>query len=313
MPAQRQISPAFLNGPFTAAAFVDAGFSKKLLLAKRFTRWHPRVWVSSSYEMTHADRREAARLALPPHARMTGITRIQDLGLDHGDRTPLHFVVEGDLHLDLEGITLHRTAQMPPTDDRGVTPAPAFVAYCVDARVIDAIAVGDWLLYWKHMSLDELADLVTEQPWRNGAAQARSVLPSLITNSRSLPESKLRIIFDASGIAGLEPNAPYEMPSGRVVEVDLLHRGCRFAIEYDGSHHQTERGQYLKDIDRYEAFRDAELRYKLVTKEHMHYPKGVVLNIYHRLLDRGYDGPAPEFGTRWQSIFQKIRPAPSGG
>ena len=302
-----------MRGPFTSAAFVAAGFSKKILLSKRFTRWHPRVWVSSTYEMTQADRREAARLALPERARMTGITRIQDLGLDYGDDAPLHFVVEGALHLALEGIMLHRTVQMPPTDDRGVTPAAAFVAYCVGARVIDAIAVGDWLLYGRHMSLDELADLVTEQPWRNGAAQALSALPYLITNSRSLPESKLRVIFGASEIAGLEPNAPFEMPDGRVVEVDLLHRGCRFAIEYDGSHHQTQRGQYLKDIDRYEAFRDAELTYKLVTKEHMHYPKGVVLNIYHRLLDRGYDGPAPEFGMRWRSIFQDIRPSASGG
>lgn len=35
-------------------------------------------------------------------ARTTGITRLQQLGLDHGPRDVLHFVVEGDYGLAVE-------------------------------------------------------------------------------------------------------------------------------------------------------------------------------------------------------------------
>jgi len=309
MAAPSPVEPTFLTRPFTVAEFTASGYSAKLLRSRRFIRCHPRVWVSARHVMSPGDRREAARLALPCQARMTDITRIQDLGLDFGDPSPLHFVVDHDLHIDIEGIMLHRTAAMPPSDGRAVTPAAAFVAYCSHARVIDAIGVGDWLLHWRHMTVSEVADLVASQPWRNGAAQARRVIPSLTARSRSIPESQLRVIFGASGITGLEVNAPFETPGGRPLEIDLLVRDCQFAIEYEGTHHQSDRGQYLKDIDRHGLFREAGLHYTLVTKEHMHYPRSVVLSIHRRLLERGYDGPPPDFGQRWHAAFAAIRPA----
>ncbi|MGZ5405291.1 MAG: hypothetical protein ACXWDL_11635, partial [Nocardioides sp.] len=84
---------------------------------------------------------------------MTGLTRIQELGLDLGPRWPLRFVVEGDLHLAVEGVFLHRTKRLPPDAHGMATPAAAYLAYCRRARVIDAIKVGDWLLHRCHMRL----------------------------------------------------------------------------------------------------------------------------------------------------------------
>lgn len=308
MAAPSPVEPGFLTRPFTLTEFTASGYSAKILRSKRFIRCHPQVWVSAHHVMSPGDRREAARLALPSQARMTDITRIQDLGLDYGEPSPLHFVVDHDLHLDIEGIMLHRTAEMPPSDGRAVTPAAAFVAYCSHARVIDAVGVGDWLLHWGHMSMSELADLTAGQRWRNGAVQARRVIPSLSARSRSVPESQLRVIFGASGITGLEVNAPFDTDAGRTLEIDLLVRGCRFAIEYEGTHHQSDRDQYLKDIDRHALFRELGLHYTLVTKEHMRYPRSVVLSTHRRLLERGYDGPPPHFGQRWHAAFEPIRP-----
>ena len=69
--------------------------------------------------MTDADWVEAARLALPCRARLTGITRLQQLGLGlRSAQVPLHFVIEGELHLDIDGIFLHRTKRLAPTDER---------------------------------------------------------------------------------------------------------------------------------------------------------------------------------------------------
>jgi hypothetical protein len=123
---------------------MEMGVSKTMLAGSRFVRVHPRVWRHRGHVMTWADDLEAARLALPPFARPTGLTRIQMLGLDHGPRRPLHFVVQGDLHLALDGIFLHRTLALAPCDEYGVTPTAAYLAWCATARAIDAIAVGDW-------------------------------------------------------------------------------------------------------------------------------------------------------------------------
>src|SRR4029079_17694731 len=92
----------------------------------------------------------AGRLALPSHVHLTGISRIQQLGLDFGPRWPIRFVVESDLHLVVPGIFLHRTVRLPPTDAVGVAVPGAFIAYCARARAIDAIKVGDWLLHEEH-------------------------------------------------------------------------------------------------------------------------------------------------------------------
>lgn len=309
MAAPIPIAHQFLSGPFCSAEFVGAGYSEKVLRSRRFMRPYPRVWVSTSHEMTARDRRQAARLALPADARMTGITRIQELGLDFGDECPVHFVVDRDLHIDIAGITLHRTVEMPPADEDAVSPAAAFIAYCAEASVIDAIGVGDWLLHWHHMALSELGELIAMQPWRNGATEARCIFPRLTSRSRSVPESRLRVLMLASGITGLEVNAAFETPDGRPLEIDLLVRSLPFAIEYDGSHHQRDRSQYLKDIDRHAALREAGVHYEIVTKEHMRSPRALALMLHRRLVSRGYDGPPPDFGRRWQAVFEKIRPS----
>ncbi len=64
-----------------------------MLRGKRFVRQYDGVWRHRDHAMTAADWLEAARLALPADARVTGITRLQLLGLDFGPRLPLRFVV----------------------------------------------------------------------------------------------------------------------------------------------------------------------------------------------------------------------------
>jgi hypothetical protein len=116
-------------GPFSRKEALAAGVTKAMFAAGRLVRIFPRVWRLASHEMTDADWIKAARLALPVRARLTGITRIQELGLDFGPRFPLHFVIEGDLHIDLDEIFLHRTKKLAPHDELCVTAAAAFIFY----------------------------------------------------------------------------------------------------------------------------------------------------------------------------------------
>ncbi len=305
MPPIPRIPEEFRHRPFSTHEATRAGLTRKQLCGRSFRRVFPRVWVHVAYEMTHADWIEAARIALTDRAELTGITRIQALGLRFGPLRPLRFVVVGDLHIDIDGVFLHRTRRLPPTDDVGVTPAGAFIAYCATARVIDAIQVGDWLAYHGHMSVLELCEVASGDRWRAGASEALWVARHLHPESRSLPESQVRALTGFAGLPAPEVNAQLDV-DGRVVIIDLLWRRWRLALEYEGSQHQTDRTQYLADIDRYGILREIGLRYVQVTKEHLARPRSLVLRLDEFLRRGGYDGPPPVFAGQWTSLFGPI-------
>jgi len=305
MPPIPRVPDAFRHRPFGVHEAAEAGLTRKQLCGRSFRRLLPRVWVHVDHVMTHADWIEAARIALTDRAELTGITRIQALGLDFGPKRPLRFVVAGDLHIDLDGVFLHRTRCLPPTDGLGVTPTSAFVSYCANARVIDAIQVGDWLAYHGHMSVIGLRELAARDRWRDGAAEALWVSRYVSAAARSLPESQVRAMAVFAGLPPPEVNERLVL-HGRAVIIDLLWRRWLLAVEYEGSHHQTDRTQYLSDIDRFGLLREVGLRYLQVTKEDLARPQSLVLRMYEYLRRGGYDGPAPMFGPGWARLFDPI-------
>jgi hypothetical protein len=307
--AMRDIPAALMCGPFSRATATQLGVSKSMFAGQRFVRLHPRVWRHRDHVMTWSDEVAAARLALPEAARPTHLTRIQMLGLDQGPRRPLHFVMQSDLHLALHGIFLHRTVELAPCDEYGVVPAAAYLACCVDARVIDAMAVGDWLIHQGHMTVDELVDLALSAPWRDGADEALWVADLLDGRSRSIKESELRAVLVASGLPTPQPNHPVALGGDAVAIGDLVFRPWGLVVEYEGSHHQVDRRQYNADIERFALFRDHDVPYLQVTNESLARPQTLVGTVYRRLLRLGYVGPAPQFGEAWTTLFRPIRRA----
>lgn len=301
----RPVPENLMNRPFSRTEAAAAGVTGRMLRGQRFVRVLPRVYRHRDHPMTDDDWVEAATLALPERARLTGITRIQRLGLDFGPRLPVRFVVEGDLHLAFDEIFLHRTTRLPPVDDTGVTPAAAFLAYCRLARVIDAIRVGDWLLHHGHTSPDEVHGLALAEPWRDGADEALWILAHLDGDSRSLPESETRAILKFAGLPEVEVNR--QLPIQEVVVIaDLVYPRWRTVVEYEGSHHQQDRGQYVSDIGRYAVMRRRDFGYVQVTKEKLSRPRTLVGEVHRELISRGYDGPPPAFGHEWVTLFQRI-------
>lgn len=306
--ATNPLPPDLGPGPFSRKEATAAGVTKAMFAAVRMVRIFPRVWRMAEHEMTDADWVKAARLTLPDKARLTGITRIQQLGLDFGPRFPLHFVIEGDLHIDIDEIFLHRTKKLAPHDDLCVTAAAAFLFYCSHARVIDAIKVGDWLLYWGHMTIEEVRELALAALWRDGAHEAIWILEYLDARSRSLKESETRAVVEFAGLPRPEVNVELTLPEGEPVVIgDLLFRPWGLLLEYEGEHHQVERLQYASDIDRYEVVRRNHVPYLQVTNERLAQPRKLVLAVHRELTELGYDGPAPVFGERWRSLFRPIR------
>ena len=296
-------------GPFTRRQALAAGFSSRMLQGHGFVRLFPSVWRRAGYEMTDADWVQAARLALPEDAHLTGISLIQELGLDYGPRKPIHFVVAGDLHLSFDGVFLHRTKALAPLQEGDVCVEAAFMSYCVQCRVIDAIKVGDWLLHNDHMDLGRLEALATAHPWRDGAYEALWVLEHLDPDSWSLKESETRAVLVFGGLPRPACNQRLREITARKVVVDLLYRTHGVAVEFEGEQHQLDRRQYTKDLDRYALMRRAAVSYCQVTNEKLQQPRRLVLEVHRELVARGYDGPAPVFGERWKTLFRSLRAA----
>lgn len=292
--------------PFSRAQALAAGLTPRMLTAKRFVRVMPTVYRSRDHRMTDGDWVAAAVLALPGRAHLTGITRIQRLGLDYGPRLPVRMVVEGDLHLAVRHVFLHRTKRLPPTDEDGVVPAAAFIAYCRLARVVDAIKVGDWLLHHRHMTLQEVHDLSVLEQWRAGADEALWVLDHLDGDARSLPESETRAVLSFAGLPVPGVNRTLRLAEDLVLIGDLVYERWRLVVEYEGAHHQEDRGQYVSDLDRYAVMRNHQIGYVQVTHEKLRRPRSLVGEVFRELVRRGYDGPPPSFHGAWELLHARI-------
>ena len=296
----------FRTRPFTRAEALRGGITRGVLQGPQFRRLYDGVYCHVDHQPSFADRLAAAKLALPESARTTGITRIQELGIDYGPRCPLHFVVEGDLHLAIDGVFLHRTVKSPPQDDSGITAAAAYVAYCAEARTIDAIKVGCELLRLGLLDLHALDQILREEKWRRGVPETTYVLRYLTDRCRSMPEAELLAYVVASRLASPQVNEQVEIAPGVRVTPDLWFASLRAAAEYEGSQHQEDRAQYNADIDRYAAYRRHDVAYELVTKERLRTPKSAMRALHALLVSRGYEGPPPEFGAEWDALFMRL-------
>jgi hypothetical protein len=302
----RPLPPELALGPFTRQQARALGVTDRQLDGGRFVRIYPRVFRLATHVMSDGDWGAAARLILPSTAHLTGISRIQQLGLDFGPRLPVRFVVEGDLHLAFENVFLHRTKRLPPTDNDGVCVEAAFAAYCARARVIDAIQVGDWLLNHGHTTIGRLRDYALSCLWRDGADEAVWVADHLDPRSRSLKESETRAVLCFAGLPTPVCNPTLPITERVVVIGDLWYPEWRVLVEYEGSQHQAERAVYLGDLDRHDLLWRAGIRYVLVTKERLAHARTLVGIVYRELVDAGYVGPPPSFGVQWELLFRGV-------
>jgi hypothetical protein len=305
----RLIPHQLLTGVFTRAQARELGMTDAMLEGSRFVRVLPRVWRATDYVMHDDDWVRAARLALPTRAHLTGLSRIQASGLDFGPRLPVRFVIEGELHLAFDNVFLHRTKKLPPIDELGVVVSAAFISYCAQARVVDAIKVGDWLLHGEHMSVVDIRTLALAELWRPGADEAIWVLEHLDERARSLPESETRAILTFAGLPRAKVNLPIELEEGITVIGDLVYREWGLFVEYEGAHHQQDRSVYSVDVDRYASLRAHELRYVQVTKEKLRHARTLAGEVFRQLLVGGYTGPPPSFRGQWELLWLPVRAA----
>jgi hypothetical protein len=153
------------------------------------------------------------------------------------------------------------------------------------------VAAGDSLLGGRHplVSLDELRLEVEERAGRRGAARLRNALSLMRVGAESPKETELRLLLHRAGFP--EPELNIDILSRRGVFIargDIVYRWCKLLVEYDGSQHATDRGQYVRDVERGENLERAGWRTVRVLKEHMRAPDDVVARVAKVLRARGW-------------------------
>jgi hypothetical protein len=87
-----------------------------------------------------------------------------------------------------------------------------------------------------------------------GILAARRAAGLVREGSDSPQESRVRLALLAAGLPEPELNPVIRDAEGRFVgRVDMLYRGARVVVEYDGDQHRTDRHQYDRDIRRIDA------------------------------------------------------------
>lgn len=302
MPIRYPVPPDLLDRPFTYQQALDAGLTDRVVRGPRFQRLFQGIYVSASHEMTHHDWLRAAQLAAPEHAHLSHVSRIQAAGLDVGERRPVHFTTAIDSSAKRDGIFVHRTDELPPLDDVGVTPAAALIGYAAMATALDVIVAADWLLHRELTSIEEIHAHTVHDPWRPGADAVTRLLSEFDGRAASPPESKCRLFLVFAGLPRPDVNVPVlDDPNSPIS--DLLIRAWRTAIEYEGLQHFTDPSQMKRDIERYAAMRSAGVSYVQAYDHKLRSPKAFVLEVDAALRSQGFVGPRPDFGTRWKSLF----------
>ena len=86
--------------------------------------------------------------------------------------------------------------------------------------------------------------------------------------------------------------------------VDLVYLAYKLIIEYEGDQHRTDRHRWNADIDRNEDFARDNWTLIRITSARARWPRHVVQKVDQALRANGYEGPEPDFGELWISLFE---------
>ena len=140
-----------------------------------------------------------------------------------------------------------------------------------------------------------------------GVVLARAAVRLVRERVDSPRETWLRICLVLAGLPVPECNLVIGDGQGPIGRVDLVYLAYKLIIEHEGHQHRTDRNQWNPDIDRQED--SAHDRWPLirVTSERARWPRQLVRAIHQALRASGYDGPEPECGELWVSLFGRVR------
>jgi hypothetical protein len=296
--------PPSLNGqPFKTGDALALGLSWKTLQGTRFRRLAKGVYVAAATSDSHLVRLRGVMLALPPETIATGVTGLQKHGVYVCALLPMTFATTHPRQVRRPDLKVMRLKVLPPHRDGMASPEHCWLIAASALNLLDLVTAGDWLLRRRRTTLARLQTAVQEYKGR-GIVLARTAVRLVRERVDSPRESWLRLCLVLAGLPTPECNliiGDDQRPIGRV---DLVYVAYKVIIEYEGDQHRTDRNQWNADIDRHEDFARDNWTLIRVTSERTRWPRQIVRGVYKALKANGYDGPEPEFGPLWTSLFE---------
>ena len=222
---------------------------------------HPGVFALGRPDVSEYGRAWAAWLATHGRSRdghvraLTGRSAAALTG--HLPFPLVHEVVVLGAHLHVDGISVHRTRDLPPedllVDDQGLV-ITAWPRMLIDLTPSASVALLEDVL----ASLAEAAVLdldVLDARLARAPGRATRKLARATEDYRGLSDGEHRSLLERladrvlvrAGLPRPEMNGPVLLPDGRTVHVDLLYRDAKVAIEIDGRAWHTRGADFETD------------------------------------------------------------------
>ncbi|WP_127792326.1 hypothetical protein [Agromyces sp. LHK192] len=154
----------------------------------------------------------------------------------------------------------------------------------------DLVAAGDRLVGLPQplATFDEIDAALDRYAGRAGMVRLLRARSELRADSYSRQESLLRLALVRAGLPEPEPNGMITLRSGRRTRGDLVFRGYRVLVEYDGEHHRLDLAQWTTDVAR---LNDLAADGWLVIRTTKRMPRSELVERTARALrDRGWRG-----------------------
>lgn len=292
------------SGPFRLDAARRAGLTANVLRGRGFRRLGHGLYAPADAQLSLAHLAAAALLTLPDDAVITGVTALHLRRVEVGDPQPIRAVTATGGQTRRSTVRLTRAKILPPQRHRVALPTSAWLAACGELDLLDAVTAADCLIRRMQATRDELVAAARDHSGR-GARLARRAAALAAERVDSPRETRLRLALVLAGLPTPVCNPTLGDESFPIGRVDLLLVAYQVILEYDGDQHRTDRTQWNIDLDRDDAFADLGFLTIRVTSARMRRPRQVVRRVFDKLVERGYDGPEPDFSPEWCALFER--------
>jgi hypothetical protein len=257
-------------------------------------RWHRAifrdVFVRKAYEPSLRDRIEGAWLRSGRRGVVAGIAASALHGAQWVDddipieliwpntRPPRGVVARDET---LGGDELTRVGGIPVT-------TLARTAYDLGRHLPrgQAVARLDALMRATPFSIEDVLLLAKRYPGARGLRRLREVLPLMDAGAASPKETWLRLLLIDAGLPIPTTQIPVVDRYRTVAVLDMGWEKYMVAVEYDGDHHRSDRGQYVRDQRRLRKL--TELGWIIIRVISEDRPDDVVVRVREALLARGW-------------------------
>jgi hypothetical protein len=285
------IDPDMLQGPFRSHDGIAAGLTSRQLNGPRFRLVAKDVHVAEGVDLDLPTRCAAFQLAVGGPLVFSHFTAAELYGVPIERDSKVHLSVRAAIEPRMRGLVAHRVLDLGVIwSVRGLpttSPGRTFVDLASKLDLVSLVGAGDVLA--RRSSLAEIDRAIGLAPGRRGIRLAREARTLINPASKSVMETRTRLILVFAGLPPLDVNRPAIGRDGRsFAEPDLGRHDVRVAVEIEGGHHQNDPRQWEHDIGRDGRYRDnGWLLIKVTKYDVFERPAWIVEQVTTALRSRG--------------------------